>query len=92
MEVVLVLAVVVVIAVLYKALQFANFKSQLMHALAREGLAYDMANDLYMVNAKLAAKLHADGLSPQAIAKDIAGLAKRVTISISWLASASCTA
>lgn len=47
-----------------------------MHAVAKEGLAYDMANNLYTVNAKLAAKLHADGLSPQFIAKDIAGVAQ----------------
>lgn len=76
MEIVLVLAVVVAIAVVYRALQFANFKGQLMHALAQEGLAYNMANDLYTIHAKLAAKLHADGLSPQDIAKGIAGAAQ----------------
>ena len=76
MEVFLVLAVVAALVVSYKALQFANFKSQLMHALAQEGLAYNMANDLYTIHAKLAAKLHADGLSPQDIAKGIAGVAQ----------------
>jgi hypothetical protein len=77
MEIVLVLAVVVAIAMLYKTLQFANFKSQLMHALAQEGIAYNMANDLYTVHAKFAAQLRAQGLSTQDIAKGIAGVAQK---------------
>jgi hypothetical protein len=77
MEILLVLVVVFAVATLYKALQFANFKSQLMHALAQEGLAYNNANDLYSVHAKLVAQLRADGLSLQDIAKGIAGSAQQ---------------
>ena len=71
MNTILVIVLIILVVVLYKAFQFANFKSQLMHALAQEGLTYNEANDLYTIHAKLAANMHSEGLSVQDIAKGI---------------------
>ncbi len=82
MEFILIVIVVVLLIAGFKAMQFANFKSELMHALAEEGVSFAVGNSLYTRHATLVAKQHAEGLSPVDIAH---GLVRATVVDVADL-------
>jgi hypothetical protein len=76
MEILVGIVIAVGFFVIRKAMQFANFKSELMHAMAQQGMSYVEANNLYTIHANLVSKLHADGLDVRSIAVGLASNGK----------------